>query len=346
MIEFDRLVQESTNHLNNDVISNDRSDYYRARNGVKLEQDIYDVMVEKAKGTVFENTIELISNQRFPDIVAAKYYGVEVKTSKGKNWTSTGSSIVESTRIKDVERIYMLFGKLSDPVEFKAKPYEECLSDIVVTHSPRYKIDMDLPREETIFHKMNVDYDTFRKSDSSIQTVKNYYKSKLKPGQELWWIDTEDIEEQSVSPIVRMWNTLNVEERKMLQVKGFAWFPEIFSSSPTKFNRFALWLITQQGVLTTSLRDVFTAGGKIDIITLEHKWESQSRIFFNLSLLSEEVKIEIETANRDWIKEFWGLKEHQIQTDRINQWIDLVSHYVGRNQEQIKQMLKEIFKIN
>lgn len=39
-------------------------------------------MAQTAKGTPFEDSIELIPGQRFPDIIAKKYYGVEVKTSK------------------------------------------------------------------------------------------------------------------------------------------------------------------------------------------------------------------------------------------------------------------------
>ena len=54
--------------------------------GNKLEGVVADVMTQTAKGTPFEDSIELISGQRFPDIIAKKYYGVEVKTSKQNHW--------------------------------------------------------------------------------------------------------------------------------------------------------------------------------------------------------------------------------------------------------------------
>src|SRR5690625_4323947 len=108
---------------------------------------------------------------------------------------------MESTRIESVERIYLLFGKLREPIKFKVKPYEDCLSEIVVTHSPRYKIDMQLNKSETIFEKMGVEYDEFRKSNHSIELVKEYYRKHLKPNENLWWIDSKPIEEQVVSPI-------------------------------------------------------------------------------------------------------------------------------------------------
>lgn len=99
-----------------------------------------DVLIKEALGTPFENKIDLVSGQRFPDIVVQGYYGVEVKSSKDKNLITVGGSVNESTRIKDVKKIFLTFGSLIEPVNFYSRPYEECLSD-VVTHYPRYKID-------------------------------------------------------------------------------------------------------------------------------------------------------------------------------------------------------------
>ena len=46
----------------------------------------------------------------------------------------------------------MLFGKLGGKTaEFKCRPYEDCLSDIAVTHSPRYLINMELTKEQDYF---------------------------------------------------------------------------------------------------------------------------------------------------------------------------------------------------
>ena len=50
--------------------------------GNKLEREVVEVLNENAIHTPFENSIELVSGQRFPDIVAKKYYGIEVKTTK------------------------------------------------------------------------------------------------------------------------------------------------------------------------------------------------------------------------------------------------------------------------
>jgi len=112
--------------------------------------------------------------------VAQNYYGIEVKTTTQNHWKTTGNSMLESTRVENVERIFMLFAKLASPIEFRCRPYEEVLSEVVVTHSPRYLIDMNLEKGKTIFDKIKMPYDTFRKQESPIRPIVDYYKSKLK----------------------------------------------------------------------------------------------------------------------------------------------------------------------
>lgn len=81
--------------------------------GQRLEPYVRDIMKEMAINTPFEGSIELIGGQKFPDIIAKKYYGVEVKTTKQNHWKTTGNSVLESTRVGDVKRIFLLFCKTS-----------------------------------------------------------------------------------------------------------------------------------------------------------------------------------------------------------------------------------------
>ena len=199
--EFSKLVQNCTLNLNIEAKSNET--YFLTRNAQKLEDDVLKTLQMVAKGTSFENSIIKVSGQKFPDIVAGKYYGVEVKSSKDVNWTTLGGSINESTRVEDVERIFLTFGKLVSPIEFISRPYEECLSEVLVTHYPRYKIDMKLKSGETIFDKMEIGYDELRQMENPVRKVIQYYKSHLKKGERLWWFDDNDLEETS-SPMVRL----------------------------------------------------------------------------------------------------------------------------------------------
>lgn len=253
--EFKELVDHATRKLNQDAES--RPEYYRGRVGTLLESDVYDALIACSDNTPFKDTIFKISGQKFPDIVVHKFYGVEVKSTKEDKWTSTGSSIIESTRVPDVERIFMTFGKMGgEKIEFISRPYEECLYGIAITHMPRYLINMELKKGETIFDKMSTTYDELRHSDNPISSVSKYYKSTMKKGESLWW--TGDSDDEVVSATVRLWKNLTPDEKKQYVIYACVNFPEIFSGD---YDEYSLWL-SSQGVVDPHIRDQFSAGGQ------------------------------------------------------------------------------------
>lgn len=328
--EFNSLLESTMNELNKQAKLN--ASKVSKLTGNKLEPYVKDIMSEFAVGTNFENSIELIGGQKFPDIVANKFYGVEVKTTTKNHWRTTGNSVLESTRIADVERIFMLFGKLGSPIEFKCRPYEECLSEVVVTHSPRYLIDMNLEEGKTIFDKLKIPYDNLRRKDNPIKPIINYYKSRLKPGQDLWWIDQES--EQSSNLVIDIWSNLDSHQKNNYITKAMLFFPEIFSNKGDKFSRFAIWLVTREAVVCPNIRDLFTAGGKQDIIIKNKSYIGVSQIFTRLfNNIDNIIELIINTPVEE-LNEFWNsnIKESQ----KINKWIDLVAE----NSKTINAMKK------
>lgn len=315
--EFIMLMKKTDFLLNKDAL--DRPNYYACRNGNLLEDDVKSALEESAKGTPFENTIEKISGQSFPDIVAAKFYGVEVKSTKENHWTSTGSSILESSRISNVERIFMTFGKLGgNPIQFLSRPYEECLSGIAVTHMPRYLIDMRLKKGETIFDKMGMSYDELRTMNNPIGTVSNYYRSQLKPGESLWWAG--DAPDEAVSATVKLWNKVSAEDRKKYMVYGCVNFTEIFSGN---YDRYALWL-TSQGIVDPHIRDQFSSGGQ-EPMTLSDGTVVKfpgvfRRIKENLDLF---IRIMRQKDTKTLIDS--PVIENSILKERIKKWAETVS---------------------
>jgi hypothetical protein len=229
---------------------------------LQFEFQVFEKMSEAAKGTYFEGTIRQTNTHAFPDIIANKYFGVEVKMTQQNQWSSTGNSILESLREKDVERIYIFFGKFGGHFDIKFRLYQECLPEVSVTHSPRYKINMDLAIGASIFDKMGVDYDDLRIDPNSIQRIKNYYRAQLKEGEELWWID-QDGEDKSVSPIIKPFRNLESWNKENYIVESLVLFPEIFGNSNTKFERAAAYLIAEYNAVCPNVRDLFTAGGKV-----------------------------------------------------------------------------------
>jgi hypothetical protein len=315
--EFASLMQKTDALLNDDASK--RPAYYAVRSGNPLEDDVKSALEECAKGTSFENTIEKISGQKFPDIIAANYYGVEVKSTKDNHWTSTGSSILETTRVAGVERIFMTFGKLGgNPIEFCSKPYEKCLSGIAVTHMPRYLIDMRLKDGETIFDKMGIEYDKLRNLENPIAPVSRYYRSQLKAGESLWWAGENA--DETVSATMRLWKNLSPEEKRKCVAYGCANFPEVFNSN---YDRYSLWLASQ-GIVNSNVRDGFSAGGQEDMETSSGVVVKTPAIYRRVKENSEYILHLINHEDTDLLVHNWDVSIGK-QTERVNIWCKRVS---------------------
>jgi len=342
--EFKTLVDKATLYLNDDA--QNRETYYLGRGAQKLEDDVLGFLDVSARGTKFEGTIEKISGQRFPDIVAARYYGVEVKSSKDEKWISLGGSVNESTRVSNVERIFLTFGKLANPVEFRSRPYEDCLSEVVVTHYPRYKIDMNLANGKTIFDKMNTTYDDLRQSQDPVGSIVKYYKQQLADGESLWWTGDNLRNEQSdiIATTIRLWDTLDTDEQTTLRVAGMVLFPELFSDSTSKYKRFTLWLTATHNVVSPSLRDSFSAGGRIVIPSIS-KYGDVPRILANAKILQSNIAELLYTEQEETLCEAW--KVDRISSDRISQWIALMPQNAKFSGKifPIRQILAEMFNL-
>lgn len=326
--------------------------YFASRNGTLLESDVFEVVKDCAKGTKFEGSIvNLVSGSAFPDITIEDYvlknrlYGVEVKSTKENHWKTIGSSILESSRIKNVDRIFLCFGKLGSPVEFKTRKYEDCLSGISVTHYPRYQIDMDLKNGETIFDKIGVGYDVIRNLENPVPTVAKYYKSRLKSGESLWWASNP--EDEAVSATVRLWSVLSVEEKDEFVAKACVYFPEIFGSNLKKYNRYALWLATQNGVIDTNVRDDFSAGGKVDFRLKSGLCVKIPAVFGKIDKFADCIKLLLLNTEEDVLKSFWNVDS--VSDDRILQWCRLVFEMFGAGKNEsgtMKKILIERFEID
>jgi hypothetical protein len=286
--------------------------------GNRLEIEVADIMKAVAKSTPFEDSIKLIGGQKFPDIIAKGYYGVEVKTTTQNHWTTTGNSVLEGTRVKGIERIYVLFGKMITPIEFKYKRYEDCLSDIVVTHSPRYLINMDLQSGQTIFDKLNIPYDKLRQNSNPIKPIINYYRKLLQPGEDIWWLDQE--EPKSINMIIRNWSNLSADSKREYKTRAMILFPEIFSEDRyNKYRRLSAWLVNE-GIVCRNLRDGFTAGGR-DVISLGGtNYPDIPRIIVNMFESLNEIRSFIDSIEIEFLNNFWVGKI----TNKFAHWVNLV----------------------
>lgn len=291
---FVELMNNTENILNREARENPLK--YKGLTSSSLEPCAVEKIKMACANSPFDaNEVKLISGQRFPDIVAEKYYGIEVKSTKDNHWTSTGSSIVETTRVENVDDIYMLFGKLGGDIpQFKCRPYQDVLYDIAVTHSPRYLINMELKEEDTIFSKMGTTYDAFRTSPDSISLVRHYYRerAKLQNRQEMpWWITSDNVESPH-SFNIKLWNSLELWEKKQLQAKCMILFPEALNPARnmTKYNNITLWLCSYNQVVNPNIRDLYSAGGKITHVNGERLRQPVAQVFNIIVEYSGDIK--------------------------------------------------------
>lgn len=342
---FEDLMDRTEQILNNEAKENPNE--YRLLTSSTLEScAVKKIKLACANSPFDADEVKLISGQRFPDIVADKYYGIEVKSTKEDHWTSTGSSIVETTRIENVDDIYMLFGKLGGNVpQFKCRPYQDVLYDIAVTHSPRYLINMNLHKEDNIFSKMGTTYDDFRTSADSISKVRQYYRERARQQnrQEMpWWITSDNIEEAH-SFNIKLWNSLDVKEKRELQTKCMILFPEALNPARnmTKYNNTTLWLCSYNQIVNPNIRDLYSAGGKITHVNGKRLTNSVAQVFNIIVEYSDEIKNMLRHPTPEMymmIKEFNpALLQNN---DAYEEWLKICCKFADKNNVPLREWIE------
>lgn len=259
--------------------------------------------------------------QAFPDLVVNRT-GVEIKATVKDHWITTGNSISETRRDKEIDEIVFFFGKLGGKPQILIRPYDDCLSSVVVTHNPRYTVDMRLAPEDSIFSKMGLSYEEFRTQENPIRFVRDYVKKNLKPGEELWWIGEGDSGD-AASPILRQIGAGNTNERLAFRALAFAMRPEVISSSAKKYERLPALLLKHFGAVSPSMRDFFSAGG-VSTITDEVGSEIEvTAAHKRLLELAPKVKQIILDADDEQL--LYGWRVDKIEIDRVAQYCQIIS---------------------
>lgn len=307
---------------------------YRNCSSSDLEKITEQILIDVCPSTPFRRSdIRLVAGHTFPDIMTTDMYGVEVKSTNKDKWTSTGSSIVESTRSELVERIYMLFGSLgSNPPAFRCKPYQECLSSIAVTHSPRYLIDMNLNQQDNIFYKMRMDYDNFRQLDeeTKISKVRQYYRQKAKSEHKSempWWMG------ETTSVNLSFYNDMSQDIKEDLTTRTFILFPSVFAKNASEgYKDVTLWLCNRYSLLCYNMRDTFSAGGKLTTINGKRLNKPYPQVVKRLLEYHWRIERLLKEPDNDLmldIKEYWDFSYNK--TNLYNSWLDMIKRSFANN---------------
>lgn len=322
-MEFGKIVEQICHYLKH--LSETNPKFIAAcKNGEDFEQCVFDA-TEATLSTIGINATVFYTpgSHVFPDIVIefnhGEKYGIEVKSSTSstsKNWKINGNSVLGSTR-EDVIDTYIVFGKTAIGNQgFRCKRYEDAIANVAVTHSPRYAIDMDIADNETFFVKSGLTYKQISESDDPIGQITTYFRSQ---GQKAWWLA------ESTPAAIRMFSDLDREEQLKLLGYCFAHFPEVFSSSSNKFSRCAMWLVAEHSIVSSSLRDNFSAGGRFEYLDFGRI----PRIYKTLEDCREYVLQALDDATVEELYEDWGLeyRSSYANFDKFIDWAQIASNY-------------------
>lgn len=280
--------------------------------GNEFELLVFHEMCAVADSIDFQGELIHTTDREFPDIIAAGYYGIEVKATKKDNWTSIGNSVLESSRLSSVEKIYILFGKLGGIPDVMCREYEECMRGIAVTHYPRYQIDMKLESGQSIFDHMGVSYDSMRSEKNPVRHVRDFYRSQMSEGDALWWIDDGGDSIPELSPVIRNYSSLDSITKDSIKAELFVLHPEILSNSSNKYRNVPAYLASRYGVVCANVRDIFTAGGRVALQDVDGNDFMAPQIIGELLRLAPIIEKKIAQKTIVELSNSWG---HHVNED-------------------------------
>ena len=152
--------------------------------GAEFEQIVYETLVESG----FDEGDITHRSQKFPDFIitdqdTGKKIGIEVKKTDSSKWEIIGGSIYESLK-NDIEDTYVLMAKLGGVrPEVRLRKYDECISDLKVTHNPRFYLDLDLDVGEDFLTQNNAN-DLLELSEEELNRK---VRKLLRSNKSTWW---------------------------------------------------------------------------------------------------------------------------------------------------------------
>ena len=257
----------------------------------------------------------------FPDI-RVNGFGVEVKYTKHDTWLAVGNSIFEGMRDPNVSSVYVILGKIGGTPEVRWRRYEESITHVRMSNSPRCVIELSGSRP-ALFSQLNVTYEEFARLDaeSKMNHVREYYRQRSGEGERLWWLGTN----HTLPVAVRIYRKLTDLEKRRLRAEAVLLCPEIVQPGTKrgKYDRAGLYLMTQHGVFAPQLRDLFSAGS----VGARTGRRGHKYIADALKDIETEMRNAAFDLDDQLFCEHWGFECPP--EDRIRQWLKLADRYAS-----------------
>ena len=288
---------------------------------------------------IFENRVreilqEVVSNQQiaidfdphpygFPDIAMGEY-GVEVKFTTNDTWRSVANSVFEGLRVKGVNYIYVIFGKMGGIPEVKWGKYEDCVMHVRTSHVPRFEVEIGA--KQSLFNKMGVTYEEFKEADpeEKMKHVRKYARGRLKEGERLWWLEDEFDQQHTLPMQARLYIHLDQQEKRKLRAEAALLCPQIVKSSRSKnkYDDVVLYILTYHGVLCSQARDLFSAGS---VALRADGTRGGNYILRALKDIENEMQAAAQRLDDKLFIEYWG--KSCAPDLRISEWLKRADSY-------------------
>ncbi len=313
--EFEQILDRAVGILTENVRSSTR---YHGPDA--FEQGVLDILKVAAEDSGF-TVSPTFHRHAFPDI-RVNGFGVEVKYTRQDTWLAVGNSIFEGMRDPDVRHVYVVVGKTGGIAEVRWGRYEESVTHVRVSNSPRFVVELSGERS-SLFSHMNVSYDEFATLDdeAKMQHVREYSRHRLKKGERLWWLETT----HTLPIAVSVYRTLPNHEKRRLRAEATLLCPEVVQSGSHrgKYDRAGLYLITQHGVFAPQLRDLFSAGS----VGARTGRRGHKYIVHALQDIEKEMHRAAADLDDALFEEHWGFSCPPAH--RIREWLVLADGYAS-----------------
>lgn len=280
-----------------------------------FEAHVRAVMGEVLSGTPFETAPNV--NQGFPDIVVGAF-GVEVKATESDSWRCIANSVSEGQRAKSVDHVYVIYGKMGGVSDVKWADYGQSIIHVRTSHVPRFELEIGSDR--SLFDQMGTTYEDFRTRPmhEKMPFIRGYARSRLKPGERLWWLEDTDVDEQahSLSLSVKIYMDLPAAEKRQMRAEAALMCPAIVGHSrkvKRKYDDAVTYLMIYRGVLCSQARDLFSAG------SVAGTQRGGNYLLRALLDIQDEMRHAAQTLEDALFAEYWGVVP--AKEDRICEWL-------------------------
>ncbi|WP_411957396.1 hypothetical protein [Paracoccus homiensis] len=253
--------------------------------------------------------------QGFPDIAVGEY-GVEVKCTESDSWRCIANSVSEGNAIIDVNKIYVIYGKIGGCSEVRWADYGRSIMHVRTSHVPRFEIEIGT--ERPLFEQLGTTYEDFRvlSMHDKMPYIRQYARGRLGPGERLWWLEDKDDDDQHSLPLsVKIYMDLTQPEKRKIRAEAVLMSPMVcaHSRSRRKYNDAVLYMMTYRGVLCPQARDLFSAG------SVAGAERGGNYLIRSIQNIQNEIRDAAHYLEDALFEEYWGSVPDP--EDRILEWL-------------------------